>query len=125
MKKQLTTWMACSALLLSSATTVLAQPGQDREHHRQDQVQQSRDRGRNGQDQGRHAMYDRGRHDGWYRKGGHVPPEYRGRGYVVSDWRSRHLRQPPRGYHYVRSDNGDYLLVAISTGIIMSILARH
>ena len=54
-----------------------------------------------------------------------MPAEYRGGSHVVTDWRARHLRQPPRGYHYVRSDNGDYLLVAITTGIIASILARH
>lgn len=125
MKKHLITWLVCSALLLSSATAVLAQPGLDRDHHRQDKSQRGHDRGRNGHDQGRHAMYDRGRHEGWYKKGGHVPREYRGGSYVVTDWRVRHLRQPPRGYHYVRSDNGDFLLVAISTGIIISILAGH
>jgi hypothetical protein len=27
------------------------------------------------------------------------------------------------GYHWVRSDNGDYLLVAITTGLIASIIA--
>ncbi|MEO8999796.1 MAG: RcnB family protein [Rhodanobacter sp.] len=70
-------------------------------------------------------MYDRGRHEGWYKRGGYVPTEYRGGSYVVTDWRSRHLRQPPRGYRYVRSDNGDFLLVAITTGIIASILANH
>jgi len=70
-------------------------------------------------------MYDRGRHEGWYRRGGYVPTEYRGGSYVVTDWRSHHLRQPPRGYRYVRSDNGDFLLVAITTGIIASILANH
>jgi Ni/Co efflux regulator RcnB len=70
-------------------------------------------------------MYDRGRHEGWYKRGGHMPSEYRGGSYVVTDWRSRHLREPPRGYHYVRSDNGDFLLVAITTGIIASILANH
>jgi len=70
-------------------------------------------------------MYDRGRHEGWYKRGGHVPSEYRGGSYVVTDWRSQRLRQPPRGYRYVRSDNGDFLLVAITTGIIASIIASH
>jgi len=33
------------------------------------------------------------------------------------------LRQPPRGYHYVRDNNtGEYLLVGIATGVILSIL---
>ena len=30
-----------------------------------------------------------------------------------------------RGYHYVRSDNGDILLVAVTTGVIASIIASH
>src|SRR4051812_27887901 len=40
------------------------------------------------------------------------------RRYVVSDWRSRGLRQPPRGYQWVRENNnsGDFLLVAAATG---------
>jgi Ni/Co efflux regulator RcnB len=107
MKKQLSTLMICGALLLSSSVAVQAQ-----DHHD------------HGHDQHR-GMYDQGRHDGWYKRGGHVPPQYRSGSYVVTDWRARHLRQPPRGYQYVRSDNGDFLLVAISTGIIASILASH
>jgi Ni/Co efflux regulator RcnB len=37
---------------------------------------------------------------------------------VVRDYGHYHLRHPPRGYHWVRSNN-DYLLVAIATGIIL------
>lgn len=70
-----------------------------------------------------HGMSDQGRHEGWYKKGGRLPQSYRGRQYVVSDWRGAHLRPPPRGYHWVRSDNGDFLLVAITTGVISSIIA--
>jgi Ni/Co efflux regulator RcnB len=112
MKKQLGTLMLCSALLMSSA--VMATPPQYDNHHHDD---------RNHNDH--RGMYDRGRADGWYKRGGHVPAQYRGSSYVVTDWRARHLRQPPRGYHYVRSDNGDFLLVAITTGVIASILANH
>ncbi|WP_256364108.1 RcnB family protein [Rhodanobacter sp. C05] len=54
-----------------------------------------------------------------------MPSDYRGREYVVSDWRHERLRPPPRGYHWVRSDNGDFLLVAISTGIIADLLLHH
>jgi Ni/Co efflux regulator RcnB len=114
MKLQLSTWMICSALLFSS-TAALAAPQHGRDNHNQ-----SRDHHDNG-----HGMYERGHSEGWYRKGGHVPAQYRGGSYVVTDWRSRHLHQPPRGYHYVRSDNGDLLLVAITTGVIASILAQH
>jgi len=72
-----------------------------------------------------YGMHDRGRHEGWYKRGGRVPVEYRGPRYVVTDWRHDHLREPPRGYHWVRSDNGDFLLVAIATGIITDILLHH
>ncbi|MFZ0872772.1 MAG: RcnB family protein [Rhodanobacter sp.] len=54
-----------------------------------------------------------------------MPSDYRGREYVVSDWHHERLRQPPRGYHWVRSDNGDFLLVAISTGIIADLFLHH
>jgi Ni/Co efflux regulator RcnB len=61
-------------------------------------------------------------HD-WYR-GSRLPAEYNSRNYVVDDWRGHHLSAPPRGYHWVQS-GGDYLLVAITTGIIASILLNQ
>jgi Ni/Co efflux regulator RcnB len=42
--------------------------------------------------------------------------------YREVDWRRERLRQPPRGYHYVRDDRGEVLLVGIATGVILSIL---
>jgi len=142
MNKQRSTWVVCGALLMFSAVAAVAQPqgqdyrdqqqqrrdqGQDRGNHdqHQDQDNQGQNRGNRGHARNYRGMYDRGRHEGWYKRGGHMPSEYRGGSYVVTDWRSRHLREPPRGYHYVRSDNGDFLLVAITTGIIASILANH
>ena len=140
MNKQRSMWVICGALLMFSAASVVAQPsaqdyrdqqrqdqGQDRGNHDQYQGQDNHDRNRGNHDHGQSysGMYDRGRHEGWYKRGGHVPAEYRGGSYVVTDWRSHHLRQPPRGYRYVRSDNGDFLLVAVTTGIIASILASH
>lgn len=71
------------------------------------------------------GMHDRGRHEGWYKRGGYVPVEYRRDTYVVTDWRARRLREPPRGYEYVRSDNGDLLLIAVATGLIASIIAGN
>lgn len=56
-----------------------------------------------------------------WRRGGRVPPEYRGRNYVVNDWRQYQLQPPPRGYQYV-SVGGDYVLAAIATGIIANII---
>lgn len=42
--------------------------------------------------------------------------------YVVNDYYDYDLRQPPRGYHWRRDDRGDFLLVAIATGIIAEVL---
>ena len=56
----------------------------------------------------------------WYR-GDRMPTAYRTRHYVVDDWRGHHLYAPPQGYQWVQS-GGDYLLVAVATGIIASIL---
>ena len=49
---------------------------------------------------------------------------YSGPTYVVRDYGHYRLRQPPRGYRWVRANNNDYLLVAIATGIILDIAMR-
>ena len=56
-----------------------------------------------------------------FHRGGRLPPQYRSHQYVVDDWRGHHLSAPPRGYHWVQNGN-DYLLVAITTGVIMQLL---
>lgn len=57
-----------------------------------------------------------------WRRGGRVPAEYRGRNYVVQDWRAYRLQQPPRGYQWV-GVGGDFVLAAIATGVIANIIA--
>ena len=59
-----------------------------------------------------------------FHRGGHLPTQYRSNQYVVDDWRGHHLSAPPRGYHWVQT-GGDYVLVAIATGIIMQLLLDH
>jgi Ni/Co efflux regulator RcnB len=59
-----------------------------------------------------------------FRRGDRLPPEYRNRNYVVDDWRNHHLSAPPRGYHWVQV-GGDYVLVAIATGIILQLLLNN
>ncbi|MBB1473740.1 RcnB family protein [Luteimonas sp. MC1782] len=54
----------------------------------------------------------RGRH---YQYAGYAPT------YVVQDYRHYGLRHPPRGHHWRRSDAGEFLLVAVATGIIADI----
>ena len=45
--------------------------------------------------------------------------------YVVRDYRGYGLRAPPHGHYWRRSDAGDYLLVAVATGIITDLILRH
>ena len=61
-------------------------------------------------------------HHDWH-KGDRLPSQYRDRNYVVDDWRSHGLSAPPRGYHWV-GVNGDYVLAAVATGVIASILVN-
>ena len=78
-----------------------------------------------GNDHRADARYDRrgpgaGPNHDFYR-GGRLPPQYRSHQYVVNDWRGHHLSPPPRGYHWVQT-GGDYVLAAIATGVITSII---
>jgi Ni/Co efflux regulator RcnB len=115
MKKSLSTLVVCGTLAVFGTSAAMAQP--QPQQHRDDHHMQSNDH--------RNGMYESGHRDGWYKRGGHVPQQYRGSSYVVTDWRTRRLPPPRRGYHYVRSDNGDLLLVAITSGVIASIIAQH
>jgi Ni/Co efflux regulator RcnB len=53
-------------------------------------------------------------------RGGHLPAQYRTKGYWVEDWRGHRLSAPPAGYHWVQT-GGDYVLVQNNTGIIFQI----
>ena len=48
--------------------------------------------------------------------------EYRHRNYVVNDWCCRQLSAPQPGQEWVRY-GGDYVLIAVATGIIAALLA--
>jgi Ni/Co efflux regulator RcnB len=64
-------------------------------------------------------------HHNWRR--GERLSDYQRAHFRQVDWRHARLREPPRGYHYVRDDNsGEYLLVGIATGIVLgAILASQ
>lgn len=59
------------------------------------------------------------RHDLY--RGQRLPAVYHTRHYVVDNWRAHRLSAPPRGHHWVQVGN-DYVLIAIATGIIASVL---
>ena len=56
-----------------------------------------------------------------WQRGMRVPPQYRSYNYVVNDWRGHRLSAPPRGYQWIQNGS-DYLLVAVATGVITSII---
>jgi Ni/Co efflux regulator RcnB len=71
--------------------------------------------------------YDRGhdnhqyvRHDDW-RRGHRMDHNDWDRGERV-DYRSHHLHRPPRGYEW-RQVDGNYVMAAVATGLIASVIA--
>ncbi len=114
----------------------------DRREHRQDdrndrrEYRQDRrdDRREYRQDQRAYAQYQRAerRYNAgrWqqprgytyrtYSYGQRLPSAYNG--YVVNDYNRYGLREPPRGYHYVRNGN-DVVLAAIAGGLITAVIA--
>jgi len=135
--------MAVAAAALAMCMAAGSAFAQDRGHDRGD------DRG-NGRYEQQDRGFDRhdNRHDNWrgdrysredyrpgrqfdrrgypqphaeWRRGGRVPAEYRGRNYVVNDYRAYRLQPPPRGYQWV-GVGGDYVLAAIATGVIAQII---
>jgi Ni/Co efflux regulator RcnB len=90
----------------------------DNQKHRPDQ---------HGRDDYRKDKRDDGRRDERgagpdhaFRRGDRLPPYYRGRQYVVNDWRAHRLSPPPRGYQWVQT-GGDYVLVSIGSGVILQL----
>ncbi len=59
-------------------------------------------------------------HKEW-KKGYHMDKGDWGRGEQV-DWHAHHLRTPPRGYEW-RQVDGNYVLAAVATGVIASVIA--
>ncbi len=60
------------------------------------------------------------RHDEW-KKGAKIRDEDWNRGEHI-DYRERHLRSPPHGYEW-RQVDGNYVLAAVATGVIASVVA--
>jgi Ni/Co efflux regulator RcnB len=123
--------IAALTAVIMAGTPVLAQAqgyghpgGQDRHDDRGQNDARDRHDDR-GQNDARDRHDDRGNGQHNWRKGQRLPREYWGRDREVSDWHARHLRQPPRGYHWVRDDSGNYILAALAGGLIASIIAGN
>lgn len=59
-----------------------------------------------------------------FRRGGYIPGEFRHRQYHVVDYNAYRLSAPPRGHHWVQV-GADYVLIAIATGLIASIVLNQ
>jgi Ni/Co efflux regulator RcnB len=103
---------ALAAASLAAAVAPAAALAQDRHDFRQDRREVREDRHEVRQDR------QGGRH---WRQGDRLDRRY-GSYTVVSDWRSRRLPPPRRGYHWVRSGD-DYVLAALTGGLIASVIA--
>jgi Ni/Co efflux regulator RcnB len=134
LSKRMTIAAAAMALCMAGSAFAQDRRGDDRGPRGQDQRYEQRDR-RDARNDWRNDRQDfrdgrqadrRGYpqpHADW-RRGGRVPQEYRGRNYVVNDYRAYQLQQPPRGYQWV-GVGGDFVLAAIATGVIAQIIASH
>lgn len=60
----------------------------------------------------------------WVRGGHYYGPGY-ATTYVINDYGYYGLRRPPHGHYWRRSDAGDFLLVAMATGIIADVILNH
>lgn len=120
---------ALAAIIAAALAASSLAYGQDRRYDDRGRGYEARpdrsynyDRGRRDYRAREYSRDDRSFRD--FRRGERLPPEYRHRQYVVSDWRAHRLRPPPRGYQWVQRGN-DYVLVAIATGIIAQLLLDH
>jgi len=59
-----------------------------------------------------------------FRRGGYIPREYRNRQYVVVNHHHHRLTAPPRGHHWVQV-GGDFVLIAVATGLIAHIILNN
>lgn len=140
--------LLCAALMLGSPLASFAQPGpgpdsgpgrQDnhgpqQQHSRPQNPSQRAPQGNHGEVGPNNAHAYRNPnyrpqagmpipHRDW-RRGVIVEPAYRGDRYWVTDWHSRHLYAPPRDHRWLYV-NGDYILVAIASGMIVNILSGY
>ena len=98
--------------------------GERRDYRRHDGYQRNDYSRRDGYERNDRGYSDYGQQRYRMQRGERLSQYNRGDYYVVSDWRSRRLYEPQRGYQWVQSGN-DYALVAIATGIIASVLLNH
>ena len=119
---------AAVLVALSSGSAVIAQPANPNRIYQND----GRDDGdRNNQNRveqnGRGDRMDNPntqRSAPRWSRGDRLPREYMQERFFVTNWQQHNLRQPPRGYRWVRNDSNDFFLVLISTGVLLEVVYR-
>lgn len=101
---------AAAVSLLAGSAPATAQPNGNGPDHGRDGGRAVQ-HGSWGKDYGSGHHYKRGQRMGYNDWQGASPVDYR----------QHHLRQPPRGYEW-RESNGQYVLAAVATGLIASII---
>lgn len=142
------TAIVCTIVIASLGVGTLAQAQDHGRHGPDDERWSQQDRGRHDNGRGndrnddRHEDRREGRwdnrwdnrwdgHPGYYgargpdfRRGGHIPYEYRRPIYVVNNYYGHRLPVPPRGHQWVQV-GADYVLIAMATGIIAQIILNQ
>lgn len=119
-----------AAALLTGSLSFADDRGHDEDFRRNDRHEHRHDNGRRDWGDERHFDARDGR---WndrrpeynargpeFHRGGYIPPEYRMRAYEV-DYRQHRLSPPPYGHRWVQV-GADYVLIAVATGVIASII---
>ena len=119
------TAMGAMALLVAASsftipTVASAKPWHKERHYERDYREGYREGYRDSKREEWRRDDRRWRETRWH-KGDRLPSNYRSY-YREVDWREHHYKAPPRGYHYVRDDRGETLLVGIATGAILGVL---
>jgi Ni/Co efflux regulator RcnB len=121
-------WMVLISLGLSTAALAQGPRDRDRDHGNQGRAQSFKhkdkhdERWRDGRHNDRFDQYN-ARGPEW-RRGKPIPPGWRNRQYIITDYRTYHLKPPPRGHQWVQV-GPDLVLMAIATGIIVDLVLNN
>lgn len=121
MKRFVGSFMALT--LLTSGAAFAAPQQHELDHDRDRNAQRHDDHGPDRHDDHRDDRHDDRRDDRRgppYRRGERLAPDHRGS--RVADYHKHHLKPPPRGHEWRRVDN-TYVLIAVATGLITSVVA--
>lgn len=134
MKTIATIALTCMVFASSSLTAFAQGPGNGPDgqqppvkHPQQQQQQQQHGQGKQPAQMPQQAPRERRQAEHQQRpdvrRGHALPQQYRGEGYQVKDWKKRGLKSPPPGHRWMNVD-GNYVLIAVATGVIASVIAH-